>query len=373
MDWDIISPTAVNTDINWLVAGVYTLTLTETDASGCSTTQQVVVTVNALPIATISYDGSPYCATGVATVTLTGQNGGTFSSTAGLVIDPATGEVDLATSTTGTYTVTYDFGDGTCTSSTTAEIIINALPVATISFDGSPYCATGAATVTLTGQNGGTFSSTAGLVIDPATGEVDLEASTTGTYTVTYDFGDGTCTNSTTAEIIINTLPVATISYDGSPYCATGVATVTLTGQNGGTFSSTAGLVIDPATGEVDLAASTTGTYTVTYDFGNGTCTNSTTTEIIINALPVATISYDGSPYCATGAATVTRTGQNGGTFSSTAGLVIDPATGEVDLAASITGTYTVTYDFGDGTCTNSTTTEIIINPTPTTSPIWHN
>ncbi|MBS1600585.1 MAG: hypothetical protein JST75_20335, partial [Bacteroidetes bacterium] len=79
-------------------------------------------------------------------------------------------------------------------------------------------------------------------------------------------------------------LPVATISYAASPYCATGTATVTQTGQAGGTYSSTAGLSITAATGVINLATSTPGTYTVTYSFTNGTCSNTTTTSVTINA-----------------------------------------------------------------------------------------
>jgi hypothetical protein len=43
----------------------------------------------------------------------------------------------------------------------------------------------------------------------------------------------------------------------GGAFCATGTTTLTTTGATGGTFSATpAGLVIDPATGVIDLAAS---------------------------------------------------------------------------------------------------------------------
>ncbi|MBK7172932.1 MAG: hypothetical protein IPH84_06805 [Bacteroidales bacterium] len=335
----LVNPNAVGT------SGTYYIMATTGTLPACTDIEPVVVTINPQPIATISYPGSPYCATGTATVTQTGQAGGTYSSTVGLVIDPATGTIDLVASTAGTYTVTYSFSNGTCSNTTTTSVTINALPVATIAYAGSPYCATGTATVTQTGQAGGTYSSTVGLVIDPATGTIDLVASTAGTYTVTYSFSNGTCSNTTTTSITINALPVATIAYAGSPYCLL-AATVTQTGQAGGTYSSTVGLVIDPATGTIDLVASTAGTYTVTYSFSNGTCSNTTTTSVTINALPVATIAYAGSPYCATGTATVTQTGQAGGTYSSTVGLVIDPATGTIDLVASTAGTYTVTSGF---------------------------
>ena len=64
---------------------------------------------NALPTATIAYSGSPYCATGTATITQTGTAGGTYTAPAGVMINAATGDINLATSTPGTYTITYSF------------------------------------------------------------------------------------------------------------------------------------------------------------------------------------------------------------------------------------------------------------------------
>ena len=53
--------------------------------------QQQFITINALPTATISYTGTPYCATGTATVTQTGTAGGTYTAPAGVIINAATG------------------------------------------------------------------------------------------------------------------------------------------------------------------------------------------------------------------------------------------------------------------------------------------
>jgi endonuclease/exonuclease/phosphatase family metal-dependent hydrolase len=80
----------------------------------------------------------------------------------------------------------------------------------------------------------------------------------------------------------------ATISYTGSPYCNTSTtANATLTGNSGGIYSSTTGLVINSATGTVDIAASTPGTYVVTYTLAAAGACNplfTTTTNISINA-----------------------------------------------------------------------------------------
>ena len=80
--------------------------------------------------------------------------------------------------------------------------------------------------------------------------------------------------------------------------------------------------LINAATGAINLATSTPGTYTITYSFTNGACSNTATTSITITALPTATIAYSGSPYCATGTATVTQTGTAGGTYTAPAGVL---------------------------------------------------
>ena len=118
--------------------GTATITATATGVGG-PTTADHTVTVNPLPVATISYGGVPFCKTGTASVIQTGQTGGTYSSTAGLVINSATGEVDLGASTPNTYVVTYTFNDGTCASSTTATLVINDKPTVVIT-DPTPVC-----------------------------------------------------------------------------------------------------------------------------------------------------------------------------------------------------------------------------------------
>jgi hypothetical protein len=341
--------------------GTYTVTYTIAAAGGCgAVTATTSITITAAPNMIIFYAGTPYCSSaGTATVSQFGTTGGTYSaSPAGLVINAATGAVTLGTSTAGTYTVTYTIAaSGGCGATiTTTTITVTAAPAATIAYTGSPYCSNaGTANVTRTGTAGGTYSSTAGLTINAATGAVTLGTSTPGTYTVTYtvDAAGGCATFTTIATITITTLPAATISYAGSPYCSNaGTATVTRTGTAGGTFSSTAGLSITAATGDVNLGASTAGTYTVTYTLaaGGGCPAVTATTTITITTLPAATITYAGSPYCPVGTATVTRTGTAGGTYSATpAGLVISSTTGTVTLNTSTAGTYTVSYTLAAG------------------------
>ena len=106
------TPNAVATSGTYYIKG--------TTASGCSDIQPVTVTINALPIANITYAGSPYCATGTATVTLTGQAGGFFSAPPAVSINGLTGDINLAATTPGSYTVIYTFSNGTCSNSTSS-------------------------------------------------------------------------------------------------------------------------------------------------------------------------------------------------------------------------------------------------------------
>ncbi len=166
------------------------------------------------------------------------------------------------------------------------------------------------------------------------------------------------------ADEFTSIAPSATIAYLGSPYCSlSGTATVTQTGTPGGTYSSTPGLSLNPANGNVTLGTSTAGTYTVTYTVISGNCPQFVTTaSITIVQGASATISYAGSPYCPNpGTAFVTQTGTPGGTYSSTPGLVIDPVTGNVNTGTSTPGTYVVTYTVGAvGICPQYTTTTTI-------------
>jgi hypothetical protein len=350
-------------------AGTYTVTYTIAAAGSCALyTSTTAVTINAAPSATISYAGSPYCSNAAtATVTRIGTAGGVYSSTAGLSINATTGDVNIATSTAGTYTATYTIAaaGGCALFATTTSITITTAPAATITYGAAPYCTnSGTANVTRTGTAGGTYSSTAGLSINATTGAIMLATSTAGTYTVTYTVtaAGGCAILTTTASITITAAPNATIAYAGSPYCSNAAtATITRTGTAGGTYSSTAGLSLNATTGDVNIATSTAGTYTVTYTVAaaGGCALFTTTTSITITTVPAATITYSASPYCSnSGTANVTRTGTAGGTYTSTAGLSINASTGDISLGTSTAGTYTVTYTISAaGGCAIFTTT----------------
>jgi hypothetical protein len=115
------------------------------------------------------------------------------------------------------------------------------------------------------------------------------------------------------------------------------------------------------------LVASTAGTYTVTYSFGNGTCTNTTTASVTINALPV--VSINPVPFACENGAVINLVGNPaGGAFSGPGitGSNFNPALAGI-------GIHTITYTYSAGGCTNTATIQITVTSAPNTSPIWHN
>ena len=365
-------------------AGTYTVTYTIAAANGCAAYNFTTsVTIAQMPSATISYAGTPFCkvSSNCSSGYTVRNTGGTYSSTAGLSLNSATGAITPSTSTAGTYTVTYTVAaaSGCAAYSTTTSVTITATPSATISYAGTPYCTSVATaqSVTQTGSSGGTYSSTAGLTINATTGAITPSTSTAGTYTVNYIIAAsaGCAAVTATTSVTITQMPSATISYAGTPFCSSiGSGTVSFSGTTGGTFLSTTGLSVNGGSGMVFPQLSSAGNYTVTYSVGaaGGCSAYSTTTSVTISAAPWGTISYSGSPYCKSlsTAQTVTRNGTGGGTYSAPAGLTLDPMTGSITPSLSNAGTYTVTYTVAaSGGCADYiTTASVSITDVPSAS-----
>ena len=392
-------------------AGNYTVTVT--DSNGCSNTSaQVTVTETPLDVATVVYDSSSYCQmpTGAlavegyyplystesasnavssdgtshshtlggttyympnagivvyhgtysltATPTITGESG-TFNSPSGLSID-ANGVIDKNASTAGTYSVEYTT-TGSCPITITNSITITALDNATFAYGLSAYC-DNVSDPTPTKSATGTFSSSTGLSINTSTGEVDLDASTAGTYVIGF-VTNGSCPNSSIQTLTINAAPTVAISGTLS-YCAGSNTTLTATaGLSSYLWSS----------GETTQSiTATAGSYTVTGTDANGCSNTSSSVTVTETPLDNAAFAYSASSYEPTDAdPTPTITGLTGGTFSAGSGLVFvdsgtntGSSTGEIDLSASTVASYTITYDTtssGSSVCPNTSTQTVEI------------
>ncbi|HRO45528.1 gliding motility-associated C-terminal domain-containing protein [Agriterribacter sp.] len=178
--------------------------------------------------------------------------------------------------------------------------------------------------------------------------------------------------SNTSAAVQIETdpLPEVTISYDQSPYCGTGTATVTLTGLSGGTYSSASGLSINAATGAVNLSASTPGSYTVNYTFSSGACTSTATTNIDVGD-PLLVITNP-LPVCGSPTADITDPSITSG---STSGLTYHYFTDEAGTlplsaptAVAVSDTFYIRGISAGGCSTNLAPVIVVLNDQPVIS-----
>lgn len=265
-----------------------------------------------------------------------------------------------------TLTTTNQWGS---TTSTPATITVNSADNATFNYSQATYCSN-AGNQTPTVVDAGVFTAMpAGLSINASTGVVDLSASTAGTYTVTNTTA-GACPDVETVSITINTAADASFTYPSNTICLSDGNQTPTTVQAGTFSSSPAGLVfVSAATGEINVASSAAGTYTIMYDVA-GTCPDMTQTNITLTATPDASFTYPQGTYCANAAdpSPVFGAGASGGVFSaSPSGLNINTNSGAIDLSASTAGTYTVTNSIAAvGSCLADVQTfTVVVNALP--------
>ncbi|WP_442788013.1 PKD-like domain-containing protein, partial [Flavobacterium suncheonense] len=304
-----------------------------------------------------------------------------------LTINSTTGEIDLATSTPGTYTVTYTVAASGCapSNSSTASITITPMPSATISY-ATPFCNTSLSeTVTLNGTGaytGGTYSSTPGLVIDATTGDINPNASTSGTYTVTYTVpASGGCpSTSASTSITINAQPTAGAD-GGTVVCDNSTAAIDLfsliTGeQAGGTWVRTSGTggAFNAAAGTfTPSAGATTSIFEYTVNGVTPCSSDVSIATITINAQPTA--GNDGSTtVCENSTAAIDlyslisgeQTGGNWVRLSGTGGVFNAAAGTFTPSVGATTSTFEYTVN-GVAPCSNDASTAIVnINAQPT-------
>ncbi|MCB9223017.1 MAG: gliding motility-associated C-terminal domain-containing protein [Crocinitomicaceae bacterium] len=363
------------------VQEVSNITVTPTAGSCVGTPTSFALTVNPTEDASFSYPAAAWCTSDVLqNATITGTAGGTFSSSpAGLSINTANGDITPGSSTPGTYDVTYTT-PGICSASSTVTITINEVPVADPVLDQTVCVGSNFSPINYTSTTAGTTfdwtnsNTLIGLSANGTGNIAAFAAQTTGgtiSGTVTVTPSTSSCTgNDISFTLTVNDMDDPSFDYTpGLTYCQTAANPVeNITGLTGGSFSyivSSGGptLDINTSTGAINLITSSIGAYDITYNTAGALgslCPNTMTLQLVITGAPVADFTL--GDYCANANDPLPTyiNGGSGGIFSSTAGLVINPNTGQVDLSASTPGTYTVTNDINVAGCPTATATDDI-------------
>lgn len=368
--WDNGAGTAATASVSPTNTTTYTVTGT---TNGCSNTAQVVVTVNPTDNATFAYTSNTLCTSG-ANETPTSVTAGTFTATpAGLVFaSTVTGEINVSGSQSGTYTITKTTA-GICPDVKTQTITITGQVDAAFTYAQTSYCAGTAnpSPVFAAGASAGIFTSTTGLVfVSTSTGEVNLTASTPGTYVVTNSIASsGSCTGDAQSfSVTINAGITAAVS-GGGEVCQSSTATlpvnIDLTGTGPWDFTysngTTSTTVNAQTTSPYVINATQSGTYTVT-NVSNANCsaTGTGTASVIFNQNPVVTVSPVAA-LCTNGTAVNLTGNPVGGAFSGTGitGSSFNPSIGA--------GSYPVTYNYTDAHgCSGTASISVVVNTAPT-------
>lgn len=242
-------------------------TLTGTDANGCINSDQVEITVHALPTTEAGLDQT-ICAGSF--VTLTGSGASTYSWNNGI-----TNGLPFSPSSTTIYTVT---GTSVAGCIQTDQVVVTVNPIPTV-YAGNDVTICDGQTVTLTGSGASTYSWNNGVT----NGVTFIPSLGTMTYTVTGTSVAG-CVN--TDELIVSVAPIPTVTF--TPNVTSGCAplTVNLTnttaGANNCVWSISNGYVANGC-GTISTTFTAPGCYdvTLTTTSANG-CTNSLTSTNLI-------------------------------------------------------------------------------------------
>jgi gliding motility-associated-like protein len=323
------------------------------DINGCANYTTTTVTVNFLP--TITANNATICI-GQQTGTLTANGGVTYSWTPASGLSATSGSVVTANPlSTSTYSVGGIDING-CANFTTAIVTVNPLP--TISVNNGTVCL-GQQSATLTASGASTYSWTPGTGLNSTTGAVVVaNPSVNTTYTITGTNVNG-CTNTVTAQVTINSLPIITAT---SGTICIGQETVTLAASGAVSYSWTPATGLSATTGAtVNASPLVTTTYSVGGINANG-CANYTTTTVTVKPIPV--LSANNATICV-GQQTATITANGGVTYSWTPATGLSATTGSVVNANPTTSTTYSIGGIGANGCLNYTTSNVTVKPLP--------
>ena len=335
----------------YAVSNVGNYTFTYTYGTGtCLVTDQVTLTVNALPVVGAGNDVS-YCVDAGLQTMVGSPSGGIWSGNG--IMNGSSGIFDPDVAGAGIHTLVYSYVDGnSCENNDTVLVTVNGLPVVNAGNDinecNQPI------SVTLSGSPvGGTWSGsgiTLGGVYTP---------NGVGTTSLVYNYTDPStsCTNTDTLLAVVVAPPVIDAGNDVS-VCEDTTSVTMVSNQSGGTWS---GNGIDATSGL--YAVSNVGNYTFTYTYGTGTCLVTDQVTLTVNALPVVGAGNDVS-YCVDAGLQTMVGSPSGGIWSGNG--IMNGSSGIFDPDVAGAGIHTLVYSYVDGnSCENNDTVLVTVNGLP--------
>ena len=225
---------------------------------------------------------------------VTGSSGGSFSGTG------VTGNNFDPTGLGGTnVSITYTVGAAPCTETLVHSVVINADDDASFNYSSTTFCeADNNPIPTITGTNGGTFTISPSGTINVATGEVDIQATGIGSFTVYYNTtsAGNACPSVDSVQITIN--PQNTININPvNPICLNDTLNLSANTTGTGTvtwYADAAGTIVIGTGNPLTYVPTSGGSVTI-YANNVGSCSSEMDSvtitvnfvDAVINATPV--------------------------------------------------------------------------------------
>jgi large repetitive protein len=327
---------AITQSITVNTSGDYSVTVT--DINGCSATSPItVVTVNPLPIATITPDGPTEFCEGES-VLLTASPGDSYLWSNGQITQ------SILVTNAGNYTVTVTNTFNCSATSAITVVTVYPLPIAIITPSGPTSFCQGESVI-LTSSPALSYLWSNGAITQSIT------VTMSGNYSVTVSDINGCSATSPITIVTVNPLPIATITPDGPTEFCEGES-VTLTSSPGDSYLWSNGQTTQ------SILVTNSGNYSVTVTSSFNCSATSAITEVIVNPLPIAIITPSGpTTFCQgesvilTSSPAVTYLWSNGAITQS--------------IIVSMSGNYSVTVTDINGCSATSPITIVTVNPLP--------
>jgi hypothetical protein len=363
-------PGATNQSYSAIQAGSYTVIVT---SNGCSSTSgAVIVTVNSSPAALISTStATTFCSGGSVVLNANTGTGLTYQwRRDGNAIAGATA-ASYSANQSGSYTVVVTNTNSCSTTSTPTVVTVNPLPAATITAASSTtFCAGGSVVLNANTGTGLSYQwRKDGNTIAGATA-ASYTANQSGSYTVVVTNASSCSTTSLPSTVVVNPLPIATVTAAGSTtFCAGAGVVLNANTGSGLTYQwRRDGNAIAGATAS-SYTANQSGSYTVVVTNTAACSATSTATTVTVNPLPTAAISASTTAFCQGSSVVLNATTSAGYAYQwKLNGTNISGASNS-SYTATQGGSYTV-FVTANGCSATSAATVVTMNPGPVNNTI---
>ena len=376
----VINEVLINTTPNPVnVTYVFTLT-----ANGCTSFQNVTVSIKPTPVLSSSLTPSAVCSNAPFTYTPTSLTTGVGytwvrSSIVGISNAAATGTTPInevlidTTQLAITVPYTYTLIANGCSNTQTVNVLINPLPIASVAAaSGTVLCAGNSVTMNAVINPNQSYQWYNGSTLLVGAVAPSYTTNQAGNYTVVVTNTNTSCLKSSNAiAVVVNPLPNVTVSLSGpTTFCAGDSISLSVPFSATQTYqwSDANGIIVNATSNTIKIFNA--GTFTVKATItGSGCFATSANTSITVNPLPAAVLTANGpTTFCQNGSVLLTATTGIGYTYIWYKNGVIIPSQTSSTYTATTTGLYTVSVITANACSKLSNAIQVTVNPLPIAS-----